>query len=281
MENKILYVSTALIASLALLSANTSMAVMGTTTGKNRVPGNAENRAASTKNPGRGLAQIQDKSNNEIDKRVTALDNLAKRVSEMKNVSDIVKAGILTQTQTSIDNLTALKEKISVETNASTTINDKKTITENYRIFALVIPQGYIVSAADRINSISQTLMNLSAKLAAKIAEAQTSGNDVAKLQTSLTDMNSLIADAKNQSQLATAGVSSLTPDQGDQIKAQSNHAALVAARANIKTATQDINAARKDALAIMQALKGFGIKVTPSTSTSTTVANASTTASN
>ena len=61
----------------------------------------------------------------------------------------------------------------------------------------LVIPQGRITVAADRIESVGSTLSTFSAKLSARIAAAQTAGKDVATTSSMLGDMNAKIADSR------------------------------------------------------------------------------------
>ena len=72
-----------------------------------------------------------------------------------------------------IANLTALKSKIEAETDLSVLKGDVKSITNSYRIFALVIPQGRIEVAADKIADVASSLTTLSGKLQARIDTAQ------------------------------------------------------------------------------------------------------------
>jgi hypothetical protein len=105
-------------------------------------------------------------------------------------------------------------------------------------------------------------------KLQARIATAQTAGKDVSSLQSLLADIQSKIADAQTQAQNAVSGVVSLQPDQGVQATAQANTAALKAARADIKTATTDLQGAQKDATNIIKGIQAFHLKTVVATST-------------
>jgi hypothetical protein len=216
-------------------------------------------------------------ANHQIEARIDALNKLASRISEMKNVSDAQKATISTEVQTQIGDLNALLTKIQSEASSTTNFSsttafrtDVKSITDGYRIYALVIPQGSILSAVDRVNTLATSMTTLSAKLQARISAAQTAGIDVTSLNAALADLNAKVADAKTQATAAAAKVSGLTPDNGDKTVAASNAAAIKAGQANIRVADTDIKAAYKDAEMIVKALAGKQMKVTASTTVTT-----------
>jgi hypothetical protein len=202
------------------------------------------------------LQAIITRSDAAINARIAALNALSTRVSALKNVSATEKANISTEVQTNISGLTTLKAKIDADTDVTTAQTDAKQITGYFRIYALVIPQGWIASSADRVNTIVGMLTAIGTKLQTRITAAQTAGKDVTAANTALTDFNAKLTDATTQSVAANAGIAGLVPDQGDQTKLAANTAALKAARADIKTATQDLLAARADAKVIVQDTK-------------------------
>ena len=184
----------------------------------------------------------------------------------MANVSDSEKSAIATQVQTQISNLTTLKAKIDADTDVATARADEKMITGNYRIYALIIPQGYIVASSDRISTLVSLMTSLQAKLQTRVTALSTSGKDTTALQAALTDITAKTNDATTQAQAAQTKVSLLAPDEGNVSVAASNKAALLAARADIKVAMTDLQAARKDISTITSGLK---VKASVSTSTS------------
>ncbi len=109
-------------------------------------------------------------------------------------------------------------------------------------------------------------------KLQTRITAAETAGKNVTALTASLADYTAKIADAKIHADGAVSGIIALVPDQGDATVAASNKAALKAARADIKIATTDLQAARKDATSIIKAIKSF--KLDASGSATTTVSH-------
>ncbi len=204
------------------------------------------------------LSKIISRSDTAITKRITSLNNLNARVQEMKNVSSTEKTNITNAVQTNSSGLTSLEAKINADTDVTTARADAKTITANYRIYALVMPQGYILAASDRIDTISSMMTALSTKLQTRINTDLSAGKNVATLQSALADISAKVTDAQTQGSSAQSGVINLTPDQGNTTIIASNKAALVAARANIKTATSDFQVARQDIKTITQGLKSL-----------------------
>src|SRR3989344_3851768 len=152
-----------------------------------------------------------------------------------------------------------LRAKIAADTDLETLKADQRSIATSYRVFALVIPQGEILVAGDRIKTIADSMTTIGGKLESRINEAKNSGKDVASLETYLTDYKAKIADAILKADAAINGVSALTPDNGSTAKAAANRAALQTARENIRKGMEDLRAAREDARKIVQGLKSIG----------------------
>ena len=200
-----------------------------------------------------------DRGNKEIDVRVAAMNELSTRIQSMVHLTDSEKSALSANFSNEISALNTLKTKLTTDTDKATLRADVASVTKAYRVFALVEPQGRITAASDRIISIVTTFQTINAKLAVKITAAQTAGHDVTALNAALADMTAKATDAQTQAQAAVSGVVSLAPDNGVAATATSNKAALVAARGAIKTATDDLKAARADAQTIVQGLKAFG----------------------
>jgi hypothetical protein len=209
------------------------------------------------------------RADQEIDRRVTMLNDLNTQVQAMVKVSAAEKTAISDEVSSEVSNLTSLKTKIDADTDIATLKTDIQSITASYRIFMLVIPQGRIEVAADKIATAASSLGALAGKLQTRITSAQASGSDVTSLSASLTDMNAKLADANVQATAAVSHVSSLTPDNGDKTKMAANNAALKLARADIKVGLQDLQDARKDAGTIVTGLKNLNASTTTSASTS------------
>jgi len=218
------------------------------------VTANAQTSATTNSN----LAKVISRSDTAISTRIDALNKLSTRVGQMKNISASEVSSISTEVQTEINNLTTLKSKIDADTDITTARADAKKITNDYRIYALVIPQTSIIASSDRITTLVGMINAIQTKLQARVTTAQNTGKDVTALTAALTDMTAKLNDATSQANTAQSGVVSLTPDQGNTTTASANKAALLSARTNIKTATADLKAARQDINTITQELKAI-----------------------
>src|SRR5579872_967763 len=214
------------------------------------------------------------KADTQIEARITALNSLESRINEVTKVSSSEKTSLDANIQASLNAMTALKTKIDADTDNITLKADIQSITKSYRIYVLVLPQGRITAAADRIMTIAGLFGDLSAKLQTRITAAQTAGQNVTALNVSLSDMNAKTADANIQAQAAVSEISSLTPDNGNQSVYQSNQTALSDARAKIKTAIADLKTARQDAGSIIKAL--VAIKASTGASAGASILNSS-----
>lgn len=202
------------------------------------------------------LVNMTSRANQEIKRRTDALNTMSIRINAMVKLSSDEKTSLSSMIQAQIDALGALDAKVGTDSSDLTNLKtDVQSITKAYRIFVLVIPQGAIEAASDRVMTMVGSASTLSAKLQTRITDAQSTGNNMDASVTALADFNTKVADANIQAQAAVAEVVNLTPDNGDQAQMQSNTAALQDARAKIKAAEQDLIAARKDAGIIVKAL--------------------------
>jgi hypothetical protein len=206
---------------------------------------------------GASLSTLISKGDSAIATRIAALTDLSTRIGEMKNVSASEKTSLQANISTEIGNLTGLKATVDAATSKVTLVTDLKTITSDYRIYLLILPQGRIAAASDRITSIVSLMQQLSPKLSARITAAQTAGVNVSAAQSAYTDMQTQITAANTASQAALSETITLTPDQGNTTVQASNTAAIKDAAAKIKTATADLKAARADMTTIESAVKG------------------------
>ncbi|MFH1246238.1 MAG: hypothetical protein V1489_00490 [Candidatus Liptonbacteria bacterium] len=203
-------------------------------------------------------ANLKNRADREIARRITSLNVLRTRIQAMQKLSASQKSGLAASIQSQIDELNALKSKIDADTDLTTLQNDVKSITASYRTYMLVMPQITVIAAADRALATADTLAALSTKLETRINDTNNAGKDVSSLRITLADLNAKIADARTQANAAISAVQNLTPDQGDQGKAQANASALKDARAKVRAAREDLVTARKDAGNITRGLRSI-----------------------
>lgn len=215
------------------------------------------------------MTNLHTRADEEITRRINALNQLIVRIQAMQKLSSADKATLTGQIQEQITALTTLEAKIKTDTDLATLLADVKSITGWYRIFALIVPKGHLFAAADRMNTVSDTMIAVIAKIQTRIDELKTAGTDVTSLQSLLTDATAQVADAKVQAQAAITYISGLVPDQNDQAVFKTNKEALMKARADIKVGIKDLHTARKDIGTVIDQIKKLKPFATPQPSTS------------
>ena len=218
-----------------------------------------------------------ERGDQEIERRITALNTMMNRINAMVRLSSEEKANLAASVQNQITEMTNIRSRIQadVQANATSSLRDDvKSITGSYRTFALVMPQSAIAAMADRAETLISMYQTFGTKLQARISAVQASGTNITAMQSAYADFTAKIADAQTKAQAAVSKTSSLTPDNGDQAKFQANQTVLKDARAKLQAAQQDLVAARKDAGAIVKAL--MSLKVSAGASASTTATGGS-----
>ena len=214
-------------------------------------------------------AKLESIATREITRRTNALNALNTRINAMVRVPASDKSSLSATIQSQLTAMTTLQGQVTADASSSTALKaDMQTMTQDYRIFILVIPQGAIEAASDRVLTIASDTTTLAGKLQARITTDQNAGDNVSAEQASLTDLNVKVSDAGVQAQAAITEVASLSPDQGNTTVQQSNTAALKDARSKIQTAQQDLRTARQDAGSIVKGLLSLG---NPGQATTTT----------
>jgi hypothetical protein len=217
-------------------------------------------------------ARAKDKGDQEIDRRVTALNALMTRVNEMTKITEQIKTSIKTNIQNQIDGFVALKSKIDADTDLATLKTDVQSITQSYRIYILVVPQARITAAADRMATVINMMGEVGTKLQARVNTAKSAGADTASLEAALTDLASKLTSAQGHAQAAVTAIAPLAPDQGDKTVQATNDAAIKKAQGEIKAGTGDLVDARKDIATIVGGLAKLKTNANVNSNASTTV---------
>lgn len=232
-------------AGVILTSAISPVFAQSTIPGKNK-----------TANQGQRITTLKSRGDTEIEKRTTSLNTGISKVQAAKKLTVAQKSSLIANDQTLQGNLNTLKAKIDADTDLATLKNDVMSITRDYRVYLLVLPQTAIIRASDRIQDVVLDMNALAVKLEIRITQAQQAGHDVTTLNTSLSDMKTKVTDAQRQAQNAMNTVANLTPDKGDQGQLAANSKAIQTARSEMKAAELDLKTARLDARSIVTALK-------------------------
>lgn len=284
MNNKLKFSIAAITASAALLATMTlpvsaqitapaglTITATGSTTVGVRALGVKANASATVRT--NLEAQEVMRANMEITNRINALNALETRTNGMVKLSGDEKTNLSSAIQTQITAMMTLQGQINADqstNNTSSLKTDIQSITKTYRIYALILPQGEIAAASDRIMTITDAITTLGTTLQTRITAAQNAGANMSTSVSALADMNAKVADANTQATAAVNGTASLQPDNGNTTVAASNTAALKLARTDIQTAQKDLIAAQADAIKIIANIKASEkMTVTASTTVS------------
>jgi hypothetical protein len=201
-----------------------------------------------TRDPERLKARCQEA----IAKRLTALETAAKRLAAAKHVSDeheSTLAGIIDDTRAS---LTALAGEIAADSDVEALRAHCRSIFEDHRVFALVLPRTRLVVAADTAVAAADRLDQVADRLGRAIDKAEAAGQDVTQARADLETMRAKVDSARETASGVPDGILDLTPaDWND------DHEVLTDAREDLRSARGDLKAARDLARGIVSDLKG------------------------
>ncbi len=239
---------TILVSLLLLLLLNPQLTCAQTATGagetKQMQPAAAKEEKQATR-----LTNLRTRAGLEINRRVASLNKLITKIGGLKRLTADQKSSLTIQVQTEITNLNTIKTKIDADSDLETLKTDTKSIVTSYRVYALFMPKIEILAASDMLIETSDKISSIAAKLQTKVDEAKVKGKDVTALQTTISDIQGKIADAKTQAQNAQNAVIPLTPDgyPGNKATLQSARAMLVAGRKDLEAIRLAIKTVRLD----------------------------------
>ncbi len=255
--------------------ATTVFAMQDTRSGNNQnIKPSNNNQSSNSTNPSNGVGKntngldqsqqtqhldsIHSRGSQEITRRITYLNNLLTQINNANHITVADKSALISIINNEISGLTALKATLASESSLSNAKADVQTMINEYRVFALIIPQVRMVIYADNQQTNQAKLTTLAGKLQLRLNDAKKAGTDITALQADLVDMNAKIAAAQVLSSYVETNVIKVTPVQYD-----ANHSILVQYHQDLQTAHADNAAAYNDAKTIIAGL--------PPTTTSTT----------
>ena len=191
------------------------------------------------------LSAIQARGDTDITNRVTSLTTLVTSVSSAKRLTSAQENELITEMQGEITGLTSLKTSLDGDTTVADATTDFKNIFAQHYIYAFYIPRINRILAADDQADATAILLALVPKIQADITTAQSKGNDVTALQSSLTDMQSQLTSAQSTVASVTTSLLPLSasgyPSNANTV--QEAAASLKSSRAQLQTAHVDANA--------------------------------------
>jgi hypothetical protein len=232
---------------IALVGSGVASAAPTTTTSNNPTT-STSNSTEATKQAEADQAQLQliiTKGTAEIDRRLTTLSTLDTKINSSTKISSADKTSLTSEVNNEVSGLTALKTNLAATTTVALARSYAQSIINDYRVYALVVPQVNILKTADDQQLVEAKLNTLETSLATRI-NSSTNTSLVAEL----TAMTTQTKSAESLSSSVESSVLSLTPSNYD-----SNHSLLVQYINSLKTASSDNQAAIASGKSIVSSL--------------------------
>ncbi len=190
----------------------------------------------------------------EIDRRLDTIERLGIAVDESRALTDAHAAALNVILDNSASGLRALRLEIAADTTVPELREDIQKIFTEFRIYALVTRQVWLVQGADKVDMAGAKLEGAVTRLENLIAKAEANGKDVTEANLHLAAMQSAIAEA-------LAGVVGMADDLLPLTPADWNNGAagpvLRAAHQAIADARTDLRTALAEAHKVIAALAG------------------------
>lgn len=186
-----------------------------------------------------------------IDVRLPALAAARTGLSANEHVTDDHQAALTIDIDETAARLRVLADLIKADTDLATLKDHCRSIFEDNRVFALVLPRVRLVVGADTASDAGAKLRDVAAKLADAIAKADAAGQDVRQAKLDLDMMKAYIASGVAAAGSVPGAVLGLTPADWN-----ANHEVLTPARQSLRSARADLKVARDLAFKIRNELK-------------------------
>jgi len=208
----------------------------------------SESPADSTR---RTLEDLRTRCLAAIDVRLPALAATKKALSGNDHVTDDHEAALAADLDRTAARLRELAEAIKADTELAALRDHCRSIFEDNRVFALVLPRVRLVVGADTATDAGAKLGDIAARLADAIAKAEAAGRDVTQAKLDLDLMKAHIASGTASAGTVPGAVLGLTPADWN-----ADHEVLTPARQSLRSARADLEVARDLARKIRNELK-------------------------
>ncbi len=197
------------------------------------------------------LAEIQTAGAKATSDRIASLNKEIPKISSHACISDGDKSTILGTLNSDLASMQTLAGEIAADTDVATAAAHYKSIFDDYRVYAVAIPQAHYAAAADCITSkaipaLTAAQTKLTALLAGKDASKSTP-----EIEATMADLASQIATATSNTNGVAAAALAVTPASYN-----ADHSALSSAKSSISTANAALKAAKADIQSVVAALK-------------------------
>jgi hypothetical protein len=186
-----------------------------------------------------------------IDVRLPALAAARTALTGNDHLTDDHQAALESDIDQTAARLRDLANLIKADTDLAAMRDHCRSIFEDNRVFALVLPRVRLVVGSDVASDAGAKLRDVAAKLADTIARAEAAGHDVRQAKLDLDMMKAHIASGVASAGSVPGAVLGLTPADWN-----ANHDVLAPAQQSLRSARADLKVARDLALKIHNELK-------------------------
>jgi hypothetical protein len=185
-----------------------------------------------------------------IDVRLPALSAARADAVGNQHLTDDHRAALTTNIDETTARLHTLADEIKADTDLATLRDHCRSIFEDNRVFALVLPRTRLVVGADTAADAGAKLHDVAGKLGDAIAKEEAAGRDMGQAKADLDAMKAQIASAVAAAGTVPGSVLGLTPADWN-----ANHDVLQPARQSLRVARTDLKVARDLAVKIRHEL--------------------------
>jgi hypothetical protein len=175
-----------------------------------------------------------------IDVRLPALDGAEAALAANDHVTDAHRTALVADLDETAARLRVLAEEIKADTDLATMRDHCRSIFEDNRVFALVLPRVRLVAGADTATDAGGELGDIARRLGDAIAHAEAAGQDVAQAKLDLSEMKAYIASGVASAGTVPGAVMGFTPADWN-----ADHDVLEPAHRSLRSARADLRVAR------------------------------------
>jgi hypothetical protein len=175
-----------------------------------------------------------------IDVRLPALARARTALAGHEHVTDDHEAALAADLEETAARLRVLADEIKADTALAALRDHCRSIFEDNRVFALVLPRVRLVVGADTATDAGAKLRDVAGRLADGIEAAEAAGADVAQAKLDLDLMQAHIASGVASAGSVPGAVLGLTPADWN-----ADHDVLTPARQSLRSARADLKVAR------------------------------------
>jgi hypothetical protein len=202
----------------------------------------------------RDIEEVRARCLTAIDLRLPVLAAARDRVAANRHVTDDHRAALTANIEETAARLRVLAEAIKTDADLTALREHCRSIFEDNRVFALVLPRAHLVVGADTATDAGAKLRNVAGKLSEAIDRAEAAGQDVTQARMDLNAMKAAIASGVASAGTVPGAVLGLTPADWN-----ADHEVLTPARQSLRSARADLKVARDLAQKIRTGLTSAG----------------------